>query len=62
VAAGGEGHHFTVSMGVASFPHTSDTQDGLVAAADLALIEAVRRGGNQVSLASIRFEANPGSA
>jgi diguanylate cyclase (GGDEF)-like protein len=47
---------FTVSMGVASFPHTAQTQDELVAAAEKALAEAQRRGGNHVALASIRFE------
>jgi diguanylate cyclase (GGDEF)-like protein len=47
---------FTVSMGVASFPHTANSQDGLLQAADLALLEAQRRGGNTVALASIRFE------
>lgn len=47
---------FTVSMGVASFPHTARTQDDLLAACDAALAEALRRGGNVVTLASIRFE------
>jgi len=47
---------FTASMGVASFPHTAHTQDDLIAACDLALAEARRRGGNHVTLASIRFE------
>ncbi len=47
---------FTVSMGVASFPHTAHTQDSLVNAAESALAEARRRGGNHVTLASIRFE------
>ena len=47
---------FTVSMGVASFPHTAHTQDELLAACDMALAEARRRGGNHVTLASIRFE------
>lgn len=47
---------FTVSMGVASFPHTAHTEDELLAAADLALGEAQKRGGNRVTLASIRFE------
>ncbi len=47
---------FTVSMGVASFPHTAHTQDGLVGAAESALAEARKRGGNHVTLASIRFE------
>jgi diguanylate cyclase (GGDEF)-like protein len=47
---------FTVSMGVASFPHTSHTQDELLASCAAALAEAQRRGGNHVTLASIRFE------
>ncbi|WP_082568616.1 diguanylate cyclase [Rhizobacter sp. Root1221] len=47
---------FTVSMGVASFPHTAHSQDELLSAADAALLEAQRRGGNHVTLASIRFE------
>jgi len=48
---------FTVSMGVASFPHTAHTQEDLMQAADVALAEAQRRGGNHVTLASIRFDA-----
>lgn len=56
VAHAGRDLGFTVSMGVASFPHTADTQEPLVAAAEQALAEAERRGGNQVALASIRFE------
>ena len=47
---------FTVSMGVASFPHTARSQEELVAAAEHALAEANKRGGNHVTLASIRFE------
>ncbi len=47
---------FTVSMGVASFPHTAHSEEELMQAADLALREAQRRGGNHVSLASIRFD------
>ena len=47
---------FTVSMGVASFPHTAHTEQELLRASDLALGEAQRRGGNHVALASIRFE------
>lgn len=47
---------FTVSMGVASFPHTAQAQDDLRRAADAALGEAQRRGGNHVTLASISFE------
>lgn len=44
---------FTVSMGVASFPHTAQTLDALTAACEAALGEARRRGGNHVTLASI---------
>jgi len=47
---------FTVSMGVASFPHTAHSQEELMESAQQALAEAVRRGGNQVTLASIRFD------
>jgi diguanylate cyclase (GGDEF)-like protein len=47
---------FTVSMGVASFPHTAHTLEALVDACSSALAEARRRGGNHVTLASIRFE------
>lgn len=47
---------FTVSMGVASFPHTAHTQEALMQAAETALAEARKRGGNHVTLASIRFE------
>lgn len=47
---------FTVSMGVASFPHTAHTQADLMAACESALAEARRRGTNHLALASIRFE------
>ena len=47
---------FSVSMGVASFPHTAHSQDELMAACNAALAEAQRRGGNHVTLASIRFD------
>ena len=47
---------FTVSMGVASFPHTAHTEDDLMRAAEQAMAEARKRGGNHVTLASIRFE------
>ena len=47
---------FTVSMGVSSFPHTAHTQDELLNAADVALHEAQARGGNHVTLASIKFQ------
>ena len=53
-----EGHDlgFTVSMGVASFPHTAHNGESLMQAADTALREAQKRGGNHVALASIRFD------
>jgi diguanylate cyclase (GGDEF)-like protein len=57
VALQGQHLGFTVAMGVASFPHTASTQEALVLAADGALAEAIRRGGNHVALAGIRFEA-----
>jgi len=47
---------FSVAMGVASFPHTAQSQEGLVQACEAALAEAQRRGGNHVALAAIRFE------
>jgi diguanylate cyclase (GGDEF)-like protein len=49
---------FSVGMGVASFPHTANTQDVLMASCDAALAEARRRGGNHVTLAAIRFESS----
>jgi diguanylate cyclase (GGDEF)-like protein len=48
---------FTVSMGVATFPHTASTLEALQGAAEGALVEARRRGGNRITLASIRLEA-----
>jgi diguanylate cyclase (GGDEF)-like protein len=48
----------SVAMGVASFPHTAQSQDALVQACEAALAEAQRRGGNRVTLAAIRFEAH----
>ena len=48
---------FTVSMGVASFPHTAQTQEQLSAACEAALEDARARGGNRVALATIRFDA-----
>jgi diguanylate cyclase (GGDEF)-like protein len=52
----GQDLSFSVSMGVASFPHTAHTQDELLSACNAALVEAQRRGGNHVTLAAIRFE------
>jgi diguanylate cyclase (GGDEF)-like protein len=57
VVSEGRETRFTVAMGVASFPHTAQTQAELVQACSAALCEAQRRGGNQVALAAIRLEA-----
>jgi len=54
----GQELRFSVAIGVASFPHTAHTRDDLVDACEAALAEAQRRGGNHVTLAAIRFEAN----
>ena len=47
--------HLSLSMGVASFPHTASRQEELLEAAQSAIQEAQRRGGNQVVLAPIPF-------
>lgn len=47
---------FSVSMGVASFPHTAHSQEAINAACEESLAEARKRGGNNVALASIRFD------
>ena len=52
----GEEVRFTVSMGVASFPHTASDRDQLVESSEAALAVAHSRGGNVVTLASIRFD------
>jgi diguanylate cyclase (GGDEF)-like protein len=57
VVLDGQDFGFTISMGVASFPHTAHTQDQLLESSEMALESARRKGGNRVSLASIRFEA-----
>lgn len=51
----GEATSFTVSVGVASFPHTAATRDALVNAAVDALARARTRGGNQARLAALPF-------
>jgi diguanylate cyclase (GGDEF)-like protein/PAS domain S-box-containing protein len=56
VVLNGQELGFSVSMGVASFPHTAASQQELLAACEGALAEARRRGGNHLALASIRFE------
>jgi diguanylate cyclase (GGDEF)-like protein len=57
VVHGGQELGFTVSVGLASFPHTAHAQDSLIEACEAALAEARRRGGNHVTLAAIRFES-----
>lgn len=56
IAIDGQDLRFTVSMGVASYPHTAQDRESLIDAADGALAQAQRRGGNHVALASIQFE------
>ena len=56
VVLDGEELGFTVSIGVASFPHTAHSQTDLMSACEAALAEASKRGGNTVALASIRFD------
>jgi diguanylate cyclase (GGDEF)-like protein len=56
LAIDGREQRFTVSVGIASFPHTAATRSELMEAALDALGRAREAGGNQVRLASIRFE------
>jgi diguanylate cyclase (GGDEF)-like protein len=53
---------FEVSVGIASFPHTADKLEALSDAAEGALLEAARRGGNRVALAPIPLGPRPGVA
>lgn len=55
VAHNGQQIPFTVSMGVASFPHTAGLVDELMRSADRALAGARDKGGNRIVLASIQF-------
>jgi diguanylate cyclase (GGDEF)-like protein len=55
VVLNGQDLGLSLSMGVASFPHTASKQEELVAASETAVQEAQRRGGNQVVLAPIPF-------
>jgi len=56
VVLDGQALRFSVSMGVASYPHTASSQTELMAAGAAALEEAQRRGGNAVALARIRLQ------
>ena len=60
VALDGQELGFTLSMGIASFPHTASSQDEVQAAALHSLSRARERGGNAVALASIRFGSEGG--
>lgn len=55
VSFNGQQIPFTVSMGVASFPHTAGAIDDLMRSADRALASAREKGGNRIVLASIQF-------
>lgn len=55
VVLNGQDLGLSLSMGVASFPHTASKQDELLKASETAVQEAQRRGGNQVVLAPIPF-------
>lgn len=46
---------FTVSMGVASYPHSAQSIEELQGACEQALAEAQRRGGNRLAMAGIRL-------
>lgn len=48
---------FTVSLGVASFPHSERDADALAAACERALALARERGGNQAVLAAVPFQS-----
>ncbi len=55
VVLNGQDMGLSLSMGVASFPHTASKQEELLKASETAVQEAQRRGGNQVVLAPIPF-------
>ncbi len=55
VMVDGEPHSFTVSIGLAAFPHTARGRDDLLRSASVALQQARERGGNQLKLASLPF-------
>ncbi|MDN3921668.1 GGDEF domain-containing protein [Roseateles violae] len=57
IVLNGQDLGLSLSMGVASFPHTASKQEEILAASEAAVLEAQRRGGNQVVLASIPFGA-----
>jgi diguanylate cyclase (GGDEF)-like protein len=58
VAFNGQQISFTVSMGVASFPHTAGSVDELMRSADRAMAQSRECGGNHLTLSSIQFVAS----
>ncbi|WP_418315223.1 diguanylate cyclase [Piscinibacter sakaiensis] len=54
-ASAGNQRRSSISIGVASYPHTTREREQIVRAAEAALANARRRGGNQVALARIPF-------
>ncbi len=55
VAYNGQQIPFTVSMGVASFPHTAGSVEELMRSAERAMAQSREKGGNSLTLASIQF-------
>lgn len=55
VAYNGQQIPFTVSMGIASFPHTAGSVEELMRSADRAMGISREKGGNHLTLASIQF-------
>jgi diguanylate cyclase (GGDEF)-like protein len=55
VAYNGQQSPFTVSMGIASFPHTAGSVEELMRSADRAMAVSREKGGNHLTLASIQF-------
>jgi diguanylate cyclase (GGDEF)-like protein len=52
---------FSVSMGVASYPHTAQSIEALQVACEQAICDAQARGGNRLAMASIRLAEQPAS-
>jgi diguanylate cyclase (GGDEF)-like protein len=50
---------FSVSMGVASYPHSAQSIEALQAACEQAIGDAQGRGGNRLAMASIRLAESP---
>jgi diguanylate cyclase (GGDEF)-like protein len=55
VAYNGQQIPFTVSMGIASFPHTAGSVEELMRSADRAMAASRTKGGNHLTLSSIQF-------